>query len=667
MTRPRLERRCHWLSTNRGDRRPSALLFLDVETRIDRPDYRTQEHSFKLAVACFCVYSPDQGLQPHQWRYLTSGLSLWEWAGELAREHKRLLVVAHNIDFDARASRAFYHLPRLGWTPSYCIMARSCTLFEWEWGDCKIKLLDNGNWWVASLKALGDSVGLPKLEIDFDAASDRDLFTYCKRDVQILVRLWRDWLAFLDQHRLGDFGITAARQAFNAYRHRFMPCKIGIHDHPEAAELARAAFHGGRSEAFQVGRLPEGEYYQVDVNGLYAAMMTWYPQPRRLVKIVHNVAPAYLDHLLRDYLAVAEVVVEAQAPVYVYQIGGRNCYPIGSFLTTLTTPELAHAVIFGELRGVGRVALYEPADLFSDYVAFFTDLRRQYQASGDQAHAQMCKLFRNSLQGKFGQLGHEQEVIGQAPLDEVKLRRWVDLESGRSCTDWTFAGAVIRQSSGGETFDSLPAIPAHVAAYGRMYMWSLIELAGRDHVYYIDTDSLIVDAEGYARLFSLVQPDRLGHLKLEGIAREVEIRARKDYTLGSKVVRKGVRSKAREVAPGTFQQWHFTTLRFAFMTKDLSGVTVRRVEKRLRYGAVAGEVLPDGRIRPPCLALDPRSLVECRPDRERGVLWTWEVDKGWAERQERRASLRRRLISAFSPSVLLRPLRALTSRLVGPS
>jgi hypothetical protein len=494
-----------------------------------------------------------------------------------------------------------------------------------------------------SLEDLGRSVGLQKLDVDFAAVENEDLRVYCKRDVEIMVEAWRRWLDFVDRYDLGDFRYTVAGQAWSAYRHRFLPCDIGIHSDPRAIELERAAYRGGRCEPFFVGKLPPGPYYKLDANGLYAAMMRWYPYPRKLVKVMRSIRPYYLAHLLKTNLAIAEVVLSTTTPRYPLRVKGRNAYPTGTFLTTLTTAELEIALFNDEVRAIGRVALYEPADLFSGYIDFFTPLRQQYKLDGDHARSKMCKRLRNSLPGKFGQRGYTQEKVGDAPLDKVGRRLWLDPETGREAVDLIFGGSIIRQTREDEAFDSFPAIPAHLAAYGRLYMWSLIEQAGRRNVYYMDTDSLLVNQAGMDNLTAVVDPLKLGYLKLEGTASEVEVSAPKDYTFGDRTVRKGVRANALEVEDGVFDQWHFTHLSYAFRAHNLEGVTVYKARKKLERGRVAGELTPSGWVTPPHLTLTPRKLLAIVGAEVDSNLWTWEFDVKWASGLECVQSVSNRL------------------------
>jgi len=516
-------------------------------------------------------------------------------------------------------------------------------MWSWERGKGKLTLLDNMNLLPVSIESIGASIGLPKMKVDFDTPCTDDLIVYCRRDVEIMVRQWQRWLDFLDTEDLGNFAVTIAGQAFNAYRHKYMPCKIGIHNNALAVDLERRAYRGARCEPFRVGKLPPGTYYKLDVNGLYAAMMQFYKYPRRLVKVVYNVRLDYLDHLLRDYLVIAECALHADEPKYPVQVNGRNAFPVGDFFTVLSTPEIQEAIIAGELVGVGAVALYEPVDLFSSFVTWATNLRQEYKQAGDNARSHMVKLLRNSLQGKFGQLGHHQEIIAETDIDDIGVRHWVDGETGRACVDWTFGGRTIRQYSEGEAFDSFPAIPAHVAAYGRLYMWSLMQMAGRENVYYTDTDSLLVNEVGFKRLAGMIDSYKLGYLKVEGVAQDVEVYTRKDYRFGDRQVTKGIKPDAVALQDGLYQQWHFTSIRYAFMQKNLDGVTLLQVEKRLSRNVIAGAVQRDGWITPPQLGLNPEDVRKIAGMGCKRHVWNWEFSQPWLDWLERHDSARWRL------------------------
>lgn len=632
MPLPTIDRRCHWLTHNATSKRPKAIVFFDCESNIDKTTDHEQLHSFRLAVASFCVPSDSEGITEIAWKAFVNPRDMWEWIAGIPFDTDEFLVVSHNLDYDMRVSCAFSILPRLGFKPTYCIISESCTFFSFVALDRNLSLTDNVSLWQASLADIGHSVGIEKTSIDFGATDDDELASYCRNDVRILIEQWRFWLKFLDEQDLGNFAITISKQSFNAYRHRFLKTNIGIHNSKRAIELERSAYKGGRAEAFYLGKLPRGHYYQLDVNSLYPYMMKLYPYPAKLVKVVENVTLPYLDQLLTRYMAIADVAIETEKPVYVVEKNGVNTYPTGSFFTTLTTPELQYASMFNHIRGIGRVALYEPDDLFSTFVDTFYTLREEYLKAGDLARQRMCKMIMNSLQGKFGQVGHKQEVVGSVSLDIVSVRRWVDLETNQTCLDITFGGQIIRQTHGGEPYDSLPAIPAHVAAYARLWMFDLMEIAGREHCFYMDTDSVIVDYIGYRALESEIDPTHLGKLKIQSESDDVEIVAKKHYMFGDNRTIKGIRKDADILGDGSFGQWHFTTLKWGLQVGNLDNVRVHYVKRTLKASTEDHRNINGGWVRPPHTVVTANQLAPYLEQSQGKKSWTWEFDPAWVQR-----------------------------------
>lgn len=623
-----IDRKCHWLRRNTAARRPEYILFVDGESYLDPIHDKADLHTFRLGWACLTHYTPNQGLHVHGWHKITDPLSFWHTVEPIAYECGQLYIVSHNIDYDARVLHAFTILPGKGWEPDYLILADSCHFFTFKADKAKISLLDNLNYWQISLEELGEEFGIPKLDIDFAQCTDEELSTYCHRDVEILVKAWHYWLSFLDEHNLGNWAITTAGQAWNAYRHRFMPCKIGIHNRADAIKLERASYKGGRCEVWRIGSFSDGPYYKLDVNGLYAYCMREFPAPQKLVKVIYDVCPQYLAKLLDKYLVIADVYIETDEPVYPIQIKGYNVFPVGTFQTTLTSWELAYALEHDHIRAIGECALYEPEHLFTSFIDYFTPLRQAYKEQGDTGRSLLCKMLRNSLYGKFGQRGYDQEIIENTPLDQVSTTRWIDGETGERCIDWTFGGKKIRQYYKGESEDSFPAVASHVSAAGRLVLWDYANKASTDNVYYADTDSLIVNTWGYLNLSDWIDPLKLGFLKIEQQADSLEIIARKSYRLGNSRTLKGIKKNARLTKSGKWRQTQFTSLKWAFSKGNLDDVVTYEIEKEEHPTLYHGTVDKQGRVHPPELSQDPAAIAEIVGP-ETDYAWTWWVSPQW--------------------------------------
>jgi len=623
-----IDRRCHWLRKNPKSRRPESLVFVDVESNATEIDDKRVEHTFRLGWAVHCSYDTETGLQEQEWYQISDPLSFWHWVSAIAVQCKNTYIIAHNIAYDARILCAFSILPGLGFAPDYAIMSHNAFFVAFVADKNKVLLLDNSNYWRVSLSELGQDFGVEKLSVDFETVGDVELSEYCKRDVEILVRVWSFWLEFLDEHKLGDFAVTAAGQAFNAYRHRFMNLDIGIHNRCDALNLERKSYRGGRVEVCKVGKFNTSNYYKLDVNGLYAYCMARFPHPQKLVKVVVARNPDHLKWLLDHYLCIADVIVETNQPNYCVTWNGQNVYPTGVFRCHLTTPELKIALYENHLRAIGEIAIYEPGDLFSNYIGELTPLRQQYKQAGDTARSWITKLLRNGLYGKFGQRGYAQEIIGDAPLGDVGVTNWIDTETGAKCQDWTFGGKTIRQTYTGEGDDSFPAIASHTSAYGRVHMLELAETAGWENCYYADTDSLIVNEQGYLNLAPFIDQVKLGHLKLEGVSDHLEIRAKKSYVFGGKRVLKGIKKTAIPLGNDRYSQWHFTTLNYAFKSKNLDNVLTYEVERHVTNALQAGRVLADGTVLPPEFSLSQDQVFEIvKPESRYNT--TWWVNLPW--------------------------------------
>ncbi|GAI80074.1 unnamed protein product, partial [marine sediment metagenome] len=141
--------------------------------------------------------------------------------------------------------------------------------------------------------------------------------------------------------------------------------------------------------------------------------------------------------------------------------------------------------------------------------------------------------------GKFGQKGENWSKIGECP-DERDREELVFNMNGRRVTKLRYLlGELFIMTGHGECFDSFPAIAAHVTAYARMYLWSLMQQAGYGNYFYCDTDSLIVNEDGLCKLDELITPSKLGGLKIEQEATHLWVRGLKDYVFGNKSVLKG--------------------------------------------------------------------------------------------------------------------------------
>jgi hypothetical protein len=472
-------------------------------------------------------------------------------------------------------------------------------------GKFTIDLINVGNFFKSTVKAMGDLVGLPKLDVDFENVSVEKLWVYCQRDVEILEKVMNGWFHFIKDNDLGNFGLTLPSQAFNAYRHRFMGQLIYMHRSGQPEQLERKSYKGGRVECFFIGKAPKDTYYKIDINSMYPYIMKNREFPYRCMYSLKNPDIRRLPKCLKDYCVVAEVDIETEEPVYPVHYDQRTIFPVGKFKAVLTTPSLKYAYLHNHIKRLGQVALYNKANLFADYIDFFYTKRKQYQACGNLIYKECCKVLMNSLYGKFGQKLRLQKTETFPDIEVIRREMIIDSRDGMVKQVITFGGKQrTTEIKEVESFNSFCAIASHVTDYARMLLWQYIQKAPEGTLFYCDTDCLIVNREGYQVYENDIDKDELGMFKIEDISTELEIRGLKHYRFGKHWKRKGIRKQAEQLAENTFIMDIWPGFPLVFDRKLSEPYPVHKQVKELSGLYTKGDVHENGWVTPIRLRLE---------------------------------------------------------------
>ncbi|GAI62311.1 unnamed protein product, partial [marine sediment metagenome] len=359
----------------------------------------------------------------------------------------------------------------------------------------------------------------------------------------------------------------------------------------------RESYKGGRCECFYIGELNHENYYIIDVNSLYPFVMRNNLYPVKYKAISHKNTPDTMSDELKDKSVVAQVQVTTDEPVYAIKTG-RTIFPVGTFDAVLCTPELKYALAHNHINKVYDCVIYEQANIFESFVNTMYALRQDFRTAGVGAYEQLCKYLMNSLYGKWGQKAENWIKIGDAP-DEPDREELIFYTNPRKVMRIRYLlGQVFELKSYSESFNSFPAISSHVTAYGRMYLWKLIQIAGQGNYFYCDTDSLIVNDKGLNNLYSLISDNELGMLKIEDTLSHLTILGLKDYKTNHKTVIKGIRKNAVLLGNNTYQQELWPSFKGIFKTKDVNRYMVETVTKHLTREYTKGTVDNSGRVNP---------------------------------------------------------------------
>lgn len=595
-----IERKCHALHRIKSMAMPRHLLFVDTETTYKVINDEVVEHKLRLGWACYWRRSYGRHLDKLDWLYFEKAETFWQFVFSRFAGKMKLWILARNLVFDFTILDGWRFLKSAGYKLKFFYSFGGTSLIGVRKKGSSIMFCDTMNWFRESLATTGKRIGRPKIEIDFETCSKKELKAYCRNDVEIEIENFKSFIRFLEGNEIGRLSYTIGSTAMSAYLFGSYKTKIWIHNNEQAIDLERESYKGGRTECFNIGDLRGEYFYIVDVNSLYPFVMSNTFYPVKYSFISHNPSVELLSIFLKSYSCVAEVLIDTKEPVYAVK-RDRTIFPIGRFWTVLTTPELKHALQAGSIVQVRKVVIYEQADIFTHYVNKLYRLRLDFKSAGVEVYEQICKLLLNSLYGKFGQKAEQWQKIGSAPneIDRIELlykqgeNRWYKLRY--------LLGEVWESCGFEETYNSFPAIAAHVTAYARMYLWSLIQRAGQGNYVYCDTDSLIVNKSGLENLEGKLDETKLGYLKVEDTTENLVINGLKDYSFGTKTVIKGISKKAVRISDNEFKQELWPSFTGILRDRATDGYGVKTQYKTLYREYTKGIINADGSIRPFCL------------------------------------------------------------------
>lgn len=595
-------RRVHYLRDNKGNETPSQAIWFDTETLPESLDADTQVHRLRFGWGCYRRKRDSGEWTKPEWHLFRSKAEFWTWVDSRARDKKRLYLFCHNTNFDLPVLDVFGEMPSYGWTLKTAVIDGPPTILKYTKGAKTLVFLDTLNHFRMSLDELGRMIGVPKWVMPSDQDDEQAWLEYGKQDVEVIMRACMAWWSLILEHEFGNFAPTLAGQSLNAFRHKYMHHKVLLHDNSEVLALERASYHGGRCEAFKLGKM-QGDFTLLDFTSMFPAVMRDHVFPAKLAFYQDNPHPLAVERYLPIFCSIALCELDTPHPLYGVVHDNRLVFPTGHLVTALTGPEIAAAIANEHLRRIIRIAFYEPAPLFREFVTELWRLRLEAMLAGNHKLAWFYKILMNSLYGKFGQRGMVWEEI--AHIADLSGKAWADIdaETGIIQRYRQLGGLVQALSFEPEARESSPAIAAYVTALARLRLWDAIDKAGRENVYYCDTDSLLVNPVGLDRLGGDIEENALGKLKIEGRYREIEIHGPKDYSFGAKWKLKGARSGSVWTAPDTFQQEQWSGLKGQLRKGKLAEASTKLVVKRLRRVYLKGHVMPDGAVLP--LKLDP--------------------------------------------------------------
>lgn len=431
---------------------------------------------------------------------------------------KNTIIVATNLGFDFQAIfrdreeiKYFKRMDR----GSHLISMRTyltknnefTTQHDKQYNTIKIEWIDTTNYSYVSVENMGKIINVQKLSppkclgrIPNNKEELDELITYNIRDAEVSKK-YIEFLYKSFQELGATIKPTIAATSLSLFKNKYLKQSFKRQETNDLLELFEG-YYGGRTEAFKRGRFRNLKYY--DYNSLYPSVMrNEFPDPNsHKISIADN-----LDKIKRyEGLSLVTVFVpKTKYPLLPHRKEGKLLFPIGTFKAWQSHIELRQAIEDGVIiKKVHKTHYYKKRiSPFNEYITSIYELRKFFQKTKNPMEF-VCKIFMNSLYGKFGQ-----KFINR---DELRHKDEVSLKELSENTDCTILGDYYRfnKAMSEPSAFCIPIWSLYTTAYARLKMYEKIK---RTNPYYVDTDSIFTEE-------LLDCSNELGDLKLEYVMDE---------------------------------------------------------------------------------------------------------------------------------------------------
>lgn len=500
---------------------------------------------------------------------------IWNKAGEFVKWCEKAkgtpIVVCHNLEYDlVNEFGSLYPYLQLNYLKGRLISAKYKS----------VKFVDSFNHFRMSLRDLGDSVGVKKLEMDI--YSEEYVATDAWICLMAIVKA-RDYIASLG----GSIGATSGSSSVSVWQYmtdgEFL---LGPLDTP----WYRKGYYGGRVEPFL--KRTDGMVRGFDINSMYPfCMLCDFPE--------YSVP----DDTMEKSKGMAEVTISIPhdlfvAPLVFRDPNQRLLYPVGVIKGCWTYDEIRFAESVGAKvlkvhKGMGCNSLVRPFD------DFILTLYKKRKESTDKAERLFLKVLMNSLYGKIASKNQITRTVSRHTLLNNKSSRigevkWINKDRGL-LDYFTPPDKYVNVVWG-----------SMITANSRILLTKYLMKVPPEQLVYCDTDSVYT-----LDPFKFPESPDLGKMKLEKEREGWEFYQPKCYRHGEVFRAKGVpRSKrngddivdhAKEYIEDGFTEF-MAPIRFRQSINSKQGVANQWIKKsKSRSSEYTHKIFSKGRYFPPVI------------------------------------------------------------------
>jgi hypothetical protein len=585
----------HWIKPNESSQVPNRFIFLDTEARTSIDD-GIETQVWRCGVANFVHWTSKKYLRQRIEEY-TDVDSLWTDVGQHTRKGSRTVVYCHNLPYDMRIGRLLDILPRHGWHLDNIRLDSRGSWSRWTRKKATLIFCDSASIFPCTLWTLGQLLGMGKLALPDDDNEKRWL-ARCRRDVEILSTAMLEYLGWLKTGAAGNWQMTGSSQAWSHWRHNHYTERVLIHHDMEAIAAERRALWTGRAENWRWGRDKTEPVYEYDWQNAYPRVARDCAVPTRYLGVSERVSPRALPALWERYAVLADVSVRVAEPIVPARHDEGILWPVGEFDTTLWDPELRLLAERGAIVRVRRVWMYQKGPALKDWAEWVLNGIHSGDVSELRWLPIVLKHWSRSLIGRFAMRYQTWNHFGTLPTSDIRVGTLVDRDAGTATDTMQVGHDFYTLSEFAESPNACPQITGYIMSEARAKLWRMIHNVGAENVYYMDTDSLVVNATGHSILENGTgSPDQAG-LHLKDRSRGYEIYGPRALILGDTAKFAGMPRGAERTGDTTFLGEVWTGLERSVRTGEFDRVTIRKRPFTVRWNDKRRQRQPDGTTTP---------------------------------------------------------------------
>lgn len=366
---------------------------------------------------------------------------------------------------------------------------------------------------------------------------------------------------------------------------------------PKFDKIIREGYLGGMSDVY-IPYLKKG--YILDINSMYPFIMRnnrfGLGEPIKLFSVPGEEVLA----LAHKYLIITKCLVYVSPDIYYPPIAvkyqNKMIQPTGYMECYLTSEEIKYYCRFYGDRlkiYVGFWLLYWPISdyIFKDYIDDLYNLRLKYKVENNQGVEFIIKRFMNSTYGRLGIKPQSELLLVNTEANLVKFSEnnadllLYDLSSFQDnlCMAKYKAFSPVWH----KIFNIRVDYAFIIAALARLTLQRVKNIEGLK-IYYLDTDSIIIDEDPLSALASRLDKEKLGFFKIEKEIEDACFIAPKCYSYKEngnfRILIKGVKTSAISNA----EEIHNLMKTSIFQSKSKSSLTIPSsiIHKAIKLGEI---------------------------------------------------------------------------------